>query len=310
MNPPIYYDYANGMYNANVPTGTHSQDNLTTQYYVRYLLKRAMAMLDFDLPPEWDKNYFKYCLYCFGYLCVIDSPKFGIIPQHCTLGGYNVFYRPAWTIVANPLMSGGQGNGKYNIGVNTELISLQPDYSGILDICMLHADRLALCHEALIMNLQNSKLAYLFLTDNKNAAELFKTVIDEIQGGKIAVAAGGRLANPKTGELRYQFINNNIKNNFIALELLDAMRVEFSNFDSKLGIPNVSYEKKERINTAEANMSRFESETLLDTIYETVSIGIEKVNAMFGLNISVTKRYDTGVMYQDNTNGGDDSGAD
>ena len=310
MNPPIYYDYANGMYNANVPTGTHSQDNLTTQYYVRYLLKRAMAMLDFDLPKEWDQNYFKYCLYCFGYLCVIDSPKFGIIPQHCTLGGYNVFYRPAWTIVTNPLMTGGNGNGKYNIGVNTELISLQPDYSGILDICMLHADRLALCHEALIMNLQNSKRAYLFLTDNKNAAELFKTVIDEIQGGKIAVAAGGRLANPKTGELRYQFVNNNIKNNFIALELLDAMRVEFSNFDSKLGIPNVSYEKKERINTAEANMSRFESETLLDTIFETVSKGVEKVNAMFGLNISVTKRYDTGVTYHDNTDGGDDRGAD
>lgn len=306
MNPPIYYDYANGMYNANVPTGTHSQDNLTAQYYVRYLLKRAMAMLDFTLPDEWDQNYFKYCLYCFGYLCVIDSPVFGIIPQHCTLGGYNVFYRPAWTIVANPLMTAGRGNGRYMIGTNTELISLQPDYSGILDICMLHADRLALCHEALIMNLQNSKLAYLFLTDNKNAAELFKSVIDEIQGGKIAVAAGGRLANPKTGELRYQFINNNIKNNFIALELLDAMRVEFSNFDSKLGIPNVSYEKKERINTAEANMSRFESETLLDTIFETVSKGIEKANAMFGLNLAVKKRYDTGVTYQDNTGENDD----
>ena len=76
------------------------------------------------------------------------------------------------------------------------------------------------------------------------------------------------------------------------------MRVEFSNFDSKLGIPNVAYEKKERINTAEANMSRFEAETLLDTMYTTMSAGVEKVNKMFGLDLRAEKRYDTGVDYQ------------
>lgn len=303
--PPIYYDYANGLYNAQVPTGTRPRDNCTTQYYIRYLLKRAMAMLDFKLPEEWDPSYFKYVLYCLGYVCVIDSPRFGVIPQQCTLSGYNVFYRPAYALVSNPLMTGGNGNGRYLIGSNTELISLQPDFSGILDICTLHAERLAYIHEALVMNLQNSKLAYLFLTDNKNAAELFKSVIDEVQGGKIAVVAGGKLKDSKTGELRYQFVNNDIRSNFIAGELLDAMRVEFSNFDSKLGIPNVGYEKKERINTAEANMTRFESDTLLDTIYKTVSRGCNLVNAMFGLDLRVEKRYDSGLEYNDPTPGAD-----
>ena len=299
MNPPIYYDYANAMYNDATPTGTHPYDNATTQYYIRYLLKRAMAMFKFELPDAWDENYFKYVLFCIGYLCIIKSPRFGIIPQQCTLSGYNVFYRPAYTLVTNQLMTGGGGNGRYQIGVNTTLISLQPDFSGILDICGLHAARLAYIHEALIMNLQNSKLAYLFLTDDKAAANLFKAVIDEIQQGQIAVAAGSRLKDKKTGELKYQFVNNDIRSNFIANELLDAMRVEFSNFDSKLGIPNVAYEKKERINTAEANMSRFESETLLDTMFTTLSKGIEDANAMFGLSLGVQKRYDTGVPASD-----------
>lgn len=295
MNIPIYYDYANQLYNAEAPTGTHPRDNLTTAYYVRYLLKRAMAMFKFTLPKEWDENYLKYVLFCWGYFCVINSPRFGIIPQQCTLSGYNVFYRPAYTLVSNPVMTGGGGNGRYRIGVNTELVTLQPDFTGILDICTLHAERLAYIHEALVMNLQNSKLAYLFLTDDKAAAATFKAAIDQIQQGQIAVAAGSRLKDRKTGELRYQFVNNNIRNNFIATELLDAMRIEFSNFDSKLGIPNVPYEKKERINTAEANMSRFESETLLDTMYTCVSTGFEKVNAMFGLTLGVEKRYDSGV---------------
>lgn len=298
LNPPIYYDYANQLYNAETPTGTHPRDNLTTAYYVRYLLKRAMAMFKFTLPEAWDENYFKYVLFCWGYLCVINSPRFGVIPQQCTLSGYNVFYRPAYTLVTNPLMTGGNGNGRYKIGSKTELICLQPDFSGILDICTLHAERLAYIHEALIMNLQNSKLAYLFLTDDKAAAQLFKAAIDQVQQGQIAVAAGSKLKDKKTGELRYQFINNDIRSNFIAGELLDAMRVEFSNFDSKLGIPNVAYEKKERINTAEANMSRFESETLLDTMYTTMSSGIDKVNKMFGLSLRAEKRYETGVDYQ------------
>lgn len=148
------------------------------------------------------------------------------------------------------------------------------------------------------MNLQNSKLAYLFLTDDKAAAQLFKAVIDQVQQGQIAVAAGSKLKDKKTGELKYQFVNNDIRSNFIVPELLDAMRVEFSNFDSKLGIPNVPYEKKERINTAEANMSRFESETLLDTMYTTMRAGVEKVNKMFGLDLRAEKRYETGVDYQ------------
>lgn len=265
-------------------------------------------MFRFTLPESWDEDYFKYVLFCYGYLCVINSPRFGIIPQQCTLSGYNVFYRPAYTLVTNPLMTGGMGNGRYQIGSTTELICLQPDYTGILDICTLHAERLAYIHEALVMNLQNSKLAYLFLTDDKSAAALFKAVIDQIQQGQIAVAAGSKLKDKKTGELKYQFINNDIRSNFIAGELLDAMRVEFSNFDSKLGIPNVAYEKKERINTAEANMSRFESETLLDTMYTTLSAGIDRVNRMFGLDLRAEKRYETGVEYQgeeDNDNGED-----
>lgn len=297
--PPIYFDHANLIYNAETPTGTHPRDNATTQYYIRYLLKRAMAMFKFDLPKTWDESYFKYVLFCFGYLCVIDSPRFGIIPQQCTLSGYNVFYRPAYTIVTNPLMTGGNGNGRYQIGVSTELISLQPDFSGIMDICTLHAERLAYLHEALVMNLQNSKLAYLFLTDDKNAAQLFKAAIDQVQQGQIAVAAGSKLKDKKTGELKYQFINNDIRRNFIAMDILEAMRIEFSNFDSKLGIPNVSYEKKERINVSEAEMSRFESETLLDTMLESLTAGANAVNEMFGLNVKIDKRYFSGVTYSE-----------
>ena len=45
-------------------------------------------------------------------------------------------------------------------------------------------------------------------------------------------------------------------------------------------------------------MSRFESETLLDTMYTTMSAGVEKVNKMFGLDLRAEKRYETGVDYQ------------
>ena len=110
MNIPVYYDHANAVMSQQRPFKVFTQDNGLAWYYQRYLLQKAMSVFEWDLPENWTKyrgkDYFLYCLYCFGFVAVVNTDKFGVIPQGCTLGGYGIFYEPKWAVIANPLLRG------------------------------------------------------------------------------------------------------------------------------------------------------------------------------------------------------------
>lgn len=303
MEIPIYYDYATALQNAVSPGSLKPFDNATTQYYIRYLLKRAFSVLEFkNIPENWDVNYFRYVLFCRGFLVVINSPKVGVIPQLCTLGGFGVYRTPTFGMVANPALPPDE-NGKYwlsdvynpvenrDIKGTAVLVKLQPDYRGVLDICTITAERLAFMHEALIMNIANSKLSYIIAAADKSAAETFKSVIDSIQQGNIAVAAGKNLWDKDTGTPLWQGFSQNLKANYIVTDILENMRSELNDFNSMLGIPNTNYNKKAHMTVAEINANDVETESLVDIMFETVKAGLDKVNNKYGFDIQVSKRY-------------------
>lgn len=303
MEVPVYFDYASAMQNAVTPGTLKPHDNVTTQYYIRYLLKRAMSVFEFDgIPDNWDLNYFRYVLFCWGHLVVIDSPTVGVIPQACTLGGYGVYRTPTWANVANPALPPSE-TGRYwlnavwnyqkhpDIKGTGVLVKLQPDYRGILDVCTITAERLAYMHEALVMNLANSKLAYIIGAGDKGAAETFKAAIDSIQEGNLAVAAGRNLWNKDTGEPLWMGFANNLRANYIATDILENMRSELNDFNSFLGIPNTNYNKTAHMTEAEIAANDVETESLVDVMLETLKSCIDDVNSTYGLSMTVRKRY-------------------
>ena len=300
---PIFYDYGSALHNAVTPGSLKPKDNVTTQYYIRYLLKRAMSVFEFDnVPDNWDIDYFRYILFCWGHLVIMESKIVGVIPQACTLGGFGVYRTPTFACIANPALPVGE-TGKYwlnevynkkdhpDIKGTAVLVKLQPDYRGILDVCTITAERLAYMHEALIMNLANSKLAYVIGVGDKGAAETFKAAIDEIQAGNLAVAAGKNLWNKDTGEPLWQGFSNNLRANYIATDILENMRTELNDFNSFLGIPNTNFNKKAHMTEAEIAANDVETESLVDIMLETVKEGLEKANRVYGLNVTVKKRY-------------------
>lgn len=303
MDVPIYYNYATVLQNAVTPGTLKPRDNITTQYYIRYLLKRAMSVFDFDgIPENWDINYFLYVLYCYGYVVVFDSAKFGVIPQAAVLGGYGVYRTPVWAQIANPALPVTE-TGRYwlasewnreeyaDVKGDCVLVKLQPDYRGVLDICTITAERLAYMHEALLMNLANSKLAYVIGAADKGAAETFKAAIDQIQEGNLAVAAGKNLWDADTGKPLWEGFANNLRANYIATDLLENMRSELNDFNNFIGIPSTNYNKKAHMTEVEVNANDVETESLVDIMYESLLKGLEDVNARFGLSLSVKKRY-------------------
>lgn len=176
------YDFLN-VYNGSRSPGTiHAANTELGAYFRRYLFQKAVSVFDIECPETWSKDYFWYVLYGAGYVGVLDVPGMGVIPQYCTIKGYNVYYQPKGFIVANAAIQNGRTLEK-SIGVDGVLMKLTPDYTGICDLIGYYADLMAVSAESMGVNILNSKLAYIFGVKNQAAAASFKKMVDKINAG-------------------------------------------------------------------------------------------------------------------------------
>ena len=283
------YDFIN-RYNSHIkPSTVHSQDNATAWYFRRYLIQKILSVYEFDgIPETWSVDYFLYTLFVWGFVAVVETDKFGIIPQHCSLFGYDVFYRPTNVTIANPLL---RGILQPQIGVDCELIKMQPDYGSCWDIVSYYADLLALASESLAVNIVNSKLAYVFACDNKTVAESFKKMYDKLNEGNPAIFADSKLFD-ESGEPLWTTFQNNLKQNYVAGDMLDDMLKIDARFCTEIGIPNVNLAKASGVTDNEVEAHNVDTKSKASLWLETIREGLEKVNDMFDLNLSVKFRFE------------------
>ena len=298
---PFDYDFIN-RYNSHIkPSTVHSQDNATAWYFRRYLIQKILSVYEFDgIPETWSVDYFLYTLFIWGFVAVVETDKFGVIPQHCSLFGYDVFYRPTNVTIANPLL---RGILQPQIGVDCELIKMQPDYGSCWDIVSYYADLLALASESLAVNIVNSKLAYVFACDNKTVAESFKKMYDKLNEGNPAVFADSKLFD-ESGEPLWTTFQNNLKQNYVAGDMLDDMLKIDARFCTEIGIPNVNMAKASGVTDNEVEANNIDTKSKASLWLETIREGLAKVNDMFDLNISVKFRFEgsTNNVVVDNGN--------
>lgn len=293
---PVLYDYKN-TYNSMIePSTVHVANTGLGFYFRKYLLQKAISVFKWSLPETWAENYFLYVLYCRGSLAVVDTDKYGVIPQGCSYRGYNVFYQPTHAIISNPLL---MGIIEPQIGTQCSIIKLQPTFTGIYDIISYYADLMALVTETLGTNLLNSKLSYVFGAESKAQAESFKVMFDQVASGEPATFVDKKLFKDDGSPAWFTFAQD-LRQNFIAPELLEALRTIEVMFDRDIGIPQVNDDKKERLTSFDIKANNIETFSKCELWLETLKKGIKETNDMFGLNISVDWR--EGVKYGDAVN--------
>lgn len=289
MDVPILFRAQNLAVASQSPSGVQTVQNATAAFYARYLMKRAISAIELTIPEEWNKDYVAYTLFGWGYGIVCEVPRYGVIFQGCILYGRNVYYQPTRAMTANPLFQAPAMG--WVLGKNSELVKLQPDFSGVMDIVMTYAARLALAYEAWQLNTQNSKLAYVIGADNKSGAASFEKLFDKIQSGVPAVATGSNLYT-KDGKPRWVTFSTDLRQNYISPEISADMRSIMSEFDSFVGIPsNPNSDKKERQIVDEVNANNVETDTLLDLMVRTLNDGFARANKMFDLKCHARKKY-------------------
>jgi hypothetical protein len=262
--------------------------------------------MKWDVPDNWDKDYFLYCLYCWGTVAIINTDKFGVIPQGCTLKGYNVFYRPAQAVISNPLL---KGVIEPVIGEQCVLFKCTADYGGIMDLVGRYANEMAIAMESLDMNVMNSKLAYVFRARNKAGAESLKKVMDQVMRGELAVFYDEKLRIQRGDQTEepWDYFVNNLRQNYIAGDVLDTLRRLEELFCTEVGIPSARSDKKERMISSEAERNDVETSTRMEMWLDGWKKSCSDVKKMFGVDVSVNWRHDPNEKnVSRETSGGDD----
>lgn len=308
--PPYTYEFINGYNSIISPSTVHVRNTGLARFFKRYLLQEAVSRFDFTLPDNWDFNYFTTVLFVIGYIFAFDKdPRFGLIPQHGTVGGYNVQYQPYYAIISNPLFT---QSYKLTIGEEVAVIKLQPDYCGLYDLIDYYGDLMALTAETVGVNILNSKLSFVFAADNKASAESYKKLYDNFASGEPASVADKNLFDDE-GNLRVQLLMQNVGQNFIADRLLDCLTTIRDKFLTDIGIPNANTDKRERLLTDEVNANNFETASKASIWLQTMKKGMETAREMYGLNpsdldVNWSKVPDLANLGQNR--GGDDNGDD
>lgn len=289
MNLPIPYNVENIAKASFSPSTFHLADNASFGFYARYLWQKMINVFKFTLPDEWDEDYFKYVLFGIGYIPVLYTNEFGVIPQYGTAGGYNQFFEPDFVIISNELLPD-ESSRELKIGRDCEVVRLAPDWGGAGDLIGFYAAKMALCSQSIDINLINSKVAFVFGAKSKAQAEAFKKMYQDITSGEPAVVIDKSLFSEE-GEAQWQLFSQNLKNTYLVSDIISDMRKLEEEFDTKIGIPNANTDKRERLNTDEVNANNVETEMIAEGWLNNIRKGFEKVKKLYpGVNCSVDWR--------------------
>lgn len=284
---PYMYDYINAEVSQHSPSTVHTKNTELQRFFARYLLQKAMSVFKWDLPETWDRDYFLYVLYGIGYIAVLNTDKYGVIPQQCGLDGYNIFYQPKRALVTNPLL---RGLRSLDIGTQCTLIKLQPDYGSVMDLVGFYADMMALTAETAGVNLVNSRLSYVFFGKNKNTAESQKKLFDRVASGEPATFVDTALYDVQSGNPSWIPFQQNVGQNYIAGDALADLRKWEMMFDTDVGIPNANTDKKERLISDEVNANNVEVTSKADLWLDQLQKSFAQTSKMFGIKLGVEWR--------------------
>lgn len=318
------YQCYNGAYDGYGPAPTFLPPSLSTDalnYWERSFFQRLRALITFTGLPEagpgqvgWDYDAFLYQLLRCGYAVMFNSRTYGLVVQPGTPAGYGLQFQPRGMMIATPFF---QFNRPLEIGVECGVIKLTPDYTGVWDIVRKYAVEMQHAEVAIRQAAINSRFAYAVIAQNDKDARTFRSIFEQLENGKPAVAISAQLRKPnpaaKDSEwtMPIQQFDRDLSKNFILPELYEIRRGIFQDFYRELGI-RVTPQKAERVNMMEVASSDAETYNRREVWKLALDESLKICNTMYGTNITaeINEPDDLPVEGEKPDEGEDDDNAD
>lgn len=294
MNEPIMYGQEMMLDHWNIqPSNVKGRANAGTEYYKRLLYIKIYSVLNFVLPDNWKKNYFRFWLFHYGSIAVIYTREFGWVCQPYSIIDLDIYYNPRTIQVYNQFIKTPKIGA---VGVNAGIVKCMDDFFGLDDIVTRYATDLAQCDRSIEVNLMNSNVTAFFKAKSKKDADAIKEAYGQATTGKPFVVVNKEVMDDE----EINTLLPNIKNNFIVNDLLQARRGILNAFLTEIGIRNANYDKKERLNSQEVTENNDETKAIISVIFDNIKRSFDEINAFSGLKLSVSYNYDYDTEVTDN----------
>lgn len=250
--------------------------------HCKYMLARTQSMFEYDdLPESIPARMLELYLQINGYVCIasVDGNLYAFFGG---LGGEpSDYYMPTKCVVANPAL---RYNATLTIDVDCIVFPSDSMYQGLMPMFSRYAT--ALVENELSMNIAaiNSRIINLVSAGDDRTKLSAEKYIADIENGKLGIIAedsllemAGLHSNPYGNASTTQ----NLKN---LIEHEQYLRATWYN---EIGL-NANYNmKRESLNESETAINEDSLLPLIDDMLRCRKHGLEKVNSMFGTNISV-----------------------
>lgn len=248
--------------------------------HVSYMLNRLLSMFKYEgLPDNIPQRDLELILLTQGSATFYHydgklRANFG------ALGGeMNEYYMPTRSIVTSPYL---KLSKEFKIDDDCIVIPNDSLYIGILPLLYKYASELCENEITLRMNLFQSRFQSIISAPDdksKKSAELF---LEQVIKGKLTVVG----ENAFLDGIRVQSNGNAQANNTITNLIEYEQYLKASEY-MELGLNAQFNMKREALNAAETSMGNDILPVLVDDMLKQRQIGIEKVNNMFGTDITV-----------------------
>lgn len=271
-----------------ISTYDFKDKNKNVESYIVYMLNRLMSMFEYkNLPDTIPQHILELYLLVNGHSVVIEKNDL----LYVCFGGFggepNEYYMPTKYIVANPYLELFE---TYTIDVDCVLLKNDTLMYGVIPMFKRYAS--ALVENDITMNMVdiNSRIVALIdAADDPTRVSAEKFLSDIVNGNNGVIASNAFLNGIRAqpyGEHNHQRLT----------DLIEYQQYIKASWFNELGL-NANYNmKREAINSNESQLNDDMLLPLIDDMMNCRKEQINKINEMFGTNISI----DWGSSWKDN----------
>lgn len=257
------------------------RDKMTAFYhYCVQMLNRTQSMFEYEglpdtIPAEFLERYLQ--VNGFAVITKVDGILYAFVGG---LGGAekSVYYEPTFCTVANPAL-----NLSRTLYIDTDCILIRNDiaFEGIAPIIARYASALVENDLSLDMMSKNMRANVMINAPTDDLEKAANCFLQDIDNGKRGVVGGFNFLKdieifPMSGTSATRIT-----------DLIEYQQYLKAGLYNELGLQSNFNMKRESLNSAETGMNDDILIPLIDEMLKQREQGVEKVNAMFGTNISV-----------------------
>ena len=254
-----------------------SLDKLT-EYYIKDTLIRTQKMFKYNnLPKTIPKEQLELLLQRNGY-AVITKVNGELYAFYGGLGGEpNEYYLPTIATVANPVLKFSK-----SMVIDKECVVIKNDvmFMGLMPLIQSTSYLLAQADISFKYALINGRMKAIVTAPNDEVKASLDEMFKQIEkGSSLKVVVDDDLMN----ELKVSPYGSNDN----GIDIIELKQYIIGSFYQKLGIQSNFNMKREALNSAESALNDDILYPLIDEMLEERQKGVEKINELYGTNISV-----------------------